>query len=67
MARVLGRPCFLVAPRFGLRLVLGELAEELLFPSLRVRPAAAEASGYTFRFPDLEPALRHVLHRPPRP
>jgi uncharacterized protein (TIGR01777 family) len=67
LARVLGRPCFLVAPRFGLRLVLGELAEELLFPSLRVRPAAAEASGYTFRFPDLEPALRHVLHRPPRP
>jgi uncharacterized protein len=67
LARVLGRPCFLVAPRFGLRLVLGELAEELLFPSIRVRPAAAQASGYTYRFPDLEPALRHVLHRPPRP
>jgi uncharacterized protein (TIGR01777 family) len=67
LARVLGRPAFLVAPRFGLRLALGELAEELLFPSLRVQPAAALASGYTFRFPDLEPALRHVLHRPPRP
>jgi uncharacterized protein (TIGR01777 family) len=67
LARVLGRPTFLVAPRFGLRLVLGELAEELLFASIRVRPAAAQASGYTFRFPDLEPALRHVLQRPPRP
>jgi uncharacterized protein (TIGR01777 family) len=67
LARVLGRPCFLVAPRFGLRLVLGELAEELLFPSIRVRPAAAQTSGYTYRFPDLEPALRHVLNRPPRP
>jgi uncharacterized protein len=67
LARVLGRPHFLVAPRIGLRLVLGELAKELLFPSLRVQPAAAQASGYTFRFPDLEPALRHVLHRPPRP
>jgi uncharacterized protein (TIGR01777 family) len=64
LARVLGRPSFLVAPRFGLRLVLGELAKELLFPSLRVQPAAAQASGYTFRFPDLEPALRHVLGRP---
>jgi uncharacterized protein (TIGR01777 family) len=64
LARVLGRPHFLVAPRIGLRLVLGELAKELLFPSLRVRPAAAQASGYTFRFPDLEPALRHVLGRP---
>jgi uncharacterized protein (TIGR01777 family) len=63
LARVLGRPSFLIAPRFGLRLVLGELAEELLFPSLRVQPAAAQASGYNFGFPDLEPALRHVLGR----
>jgi uncharacterized protein len=66
LARVLGRPGVLPAPRFALRLLLGELAAELLFTSLRVQPAAAQASGYTFRFPDLEPALRHVLHRPPR-
>jgi uncharacterized protein len=64
LARVLGRPGFLMAPRPALRLLLGELAEELLFPSLRVQPAAAQASGYTFRFPDLEPALRHILNRP---
>ena len=67
LARVLGRPSFLPAPRFALGLVLGELAAELLFTSLRVQPVAAQASGYTFRFPDLEPALRHVLNRPPRP
>ena len=64
LARVLGRPSFLSAPRFALRLLLGELAEELLFVSQRVRPAAAQASGYTFKFPELEPALRHVLNRP---
>ena len=64
LARVLGRPGFLVAPRFALRLALGELADELLLASLRVQPAAAQASGYTFRFPELEPALRHVLNRP---
>jgi uncharacterized protein len=64
LARVLGRPGFLAAPRFALRLVLGELADELLFTSLRVQPAAAQASGYTFRFPQLEPALRHILDRP---
>jgi uncharacterized protein len=63
LARVLGRPGFLAAPRFALRLLLGELAEELLFTSLRVRPAAAQASGYTFRFPELEAALRHLLGR----
>jgi uncharacterized protein len=65
LARVLGRPGFLAAPRFAVRLLLGELAEELLFASLRVQPAAAQASGYAFRFPELEPALRHVLGRPP--
>jgi uncharacterized protein len=66
LARVLRRPGVLAAPAFGLRLLLGELAEELLLSSLRVRPAAALASGYTFRFPELEPALRHLLDRPAR-
>ncbi|HEX8132587.1 MAG TPA: DUF1731 domain-containing protein, partial [Actinomycetes bacterium] len=64
LARVLGRPGFLLAPRFALRLALGQLADELLLASLRVQPAAAQASGYRFRFPELEPALRRVLNRP---
>ena len=67
LARVLGRPAFLAVPEVVPRLLLGQLAEELLFPSLRVQPAAAEASGYAFRFPELEPALRHLLDRPQRP
>jgi uncharacterized protein len=67
LARVLGRPGFLAAPRFALRLLLGELADELLFKSLRVQPAAAQASGYTFSFTELEPALRHIFDRAPRP
>jgi uncharacterized protein len=65
LASVLGRPGFLTAPELGLRLLLGELADELLLASLRVLPAAAQASGYAFRFPELEPALRHILDRPP--
>jgi uncharacterized protein (TIGR01777 family) len=67
LARVLGRPGFLAVPHLALRLLIGELADELLFASLRVQPAAAQASGYAFRFPELEPALRHLLDRPPRP
>ena len=42
------------------------MAEELLFYSIRATPAAALATGYAFRFPTLEPALRHVLQRPLR-
>jgi uncharacterized protein (TIGR01777 family) len=64
LARVLGRPALLPVPALGPRLLLGQMADELLFSSARVHPAATQASGYTFRYPDLEPALRHVLHRP---
>ena len=64
LARVLGRPALAPVPRLGPRLVLGEMAEELLFYSIRVQPEATLASGYRFRWPELEPALRHLLNRP---
>lgn len=66
LAHVLRRPTLLPVPRFAPRLVLGQLAEELLFISLRVAPERAMASGYTFRQPGLEEALRAVLGRPSR-
>ena len=61
LGRVLGRPTFMPpVPRFALRTVLGEFADVLL-ASQRVYPRAAQAAGFTFRFPDLEPALRDIL------
>jgi len=64
LARVLRRPALLPVPMLGPRLLLGQMADELLATSARVYPAVAQASGYAFRHPDLEPALRHVLDRP---
>jgi len=64
LARVLGRPAFLHVPAIAPKLVLGELADELLFTSLRARPARLLETGYTFEFPDLETTLRHTLSRP---
>lgn len=61
LGRVLGRPAVLPVPRFGPRLVLGEMADELIYASARVLPEAALASGYTFRHSDLEAGLRSVL------
>jgi uncharacterized protein len=60
---VLSRPAFLPAPAFALRLALGEMADALLLTSARVRPQRLESSGYEFRFPELGPALRHMLGR----
>jgi uncharacterized protein (TIGR01777 family) len=63
LGRVLGRPTFLAVPRPALAVALGrELASEFL-GGQRVLPTRLEASGYRFRHPDLEGALRHLLGR----
>jgi hypothetical protein len=62
LGRVLGRPALFPAPGPALRLVLGERVEALL-ASQRLRPAVAEATGYRFRFVELEPALRDLFDR----
>jgi uncharacterized protein (TIGR01777 family) len=64
LGRVLGRPSVVPVPRFGPELLLGrELADNLMFTGQRVQPAVLLASGYTFRFPTLDGALRHVLRK----
>ncbi|MDH4135845.1 MAG: DUF1731 domain-containing protein [Anaerolineae bacterium] len=62
-ARVLGRKPGLPMPAFLLRLMLGEMAEEFALASRRIEPRRPLASGYSFRFPELEGALRHELGR----
>jgi uncharacterized protein len=60
LARVLGRPGFLPAPGFALRIALGEMADSLL-QGQRAVPSRLADLGYTFRWPQLEPALRDLL------
>ncbi|HMD70112.1 MAG TPA: TIGR01777 family oxidoreductase [Bryobacteraceae bacterium] len=62
LARVLRRPAVFPVPEFALRLLFGEMADVLL-ASQRVAPAAAEAAGFRFRFPQLAAALEGLLHR----
>jgi hypothetical protein len=61
LARVLRRTAFLSVPAPAVRLLLGEMADELLLASQRVQPSRLKASGYRFHHPDLESALRHLL------
>lgn len=62
LARVLARPALLPAPRFAVRLALGEMAD-VLFDSIRAVPAAAEKAGFSFEYRDLDVALRAVLRK----
>jgi uncharacterized protein len=61
LARVLRRPHLLRAPRFALRLALGEMADAALLAGQRAVPAKAQALGFRFRWPELEAALRDLL------
>ena len=63
LGRVLGRPAVLQAPAPALRLAFGEMAGSALLGSQRVLPVRLLASGYRFRYPSLEPALRFLLGR----
>ena len=62
LARVLHRPAIFPAPAFAVRLVLGEMADELLLASQRVEPKVAMESGFRFQYPQLETALGHALN-----
>lgn len=61
LGNVLHRPTFLPVPRFGVKAVLGESADELALASARVIPAKLKQRGHSFRFEDLDPALRFLL------
>lgn len=56
LAAAVHRPAIFPVPALALKLLFGEMSEVLL-ASQRVQPAAAEAAGYRYRFPQLEGAL----------
>ncbi len=60
LGRVLHRPAFLNMPAFAVKLVFGEMGEELLLSSARVQPKKLEQMDFQFTYPDLEGALRHL-------
>jgi len=61
LGRVLHRPASIPVPAFALRLAFGEMADEAILASARVVPGVLQATGFTFKYPTLEPALIHLL------
>lgn len=58
---VLRRPAILPVPRFAVELLFGEMGREAMLAGFRVKPAKLIESKFKFRFPDLAPALRHLV------
>lgn len=63
LGRVLGRPVLIPVLAPAARLVFGQVADEMLLASQRVEPSRLLASGYRFRYPDLEDVFRRALDR----
>jgi uncharacterized protein (TIGR01777 family) len=61
LGRALNRPAILPLPAWPLRLLLGDLAHELLLCGQRVLPYKAQATGFVFAHGTLEEALAGIL------
>ena len=61
VGQVLHRPTVFPMPAFAARLVLGEMADELLLSSARVTPKKVQSHGFEFHYPDLTSCLTSEL------
>jgi NAD dependent epimerase/dehydratase family enzyme len=58
---VLGRVTVLPLPTFMVKLLFGEMGDELLLTSCRAEPAELNRAGFSFKYPDLEQALNYLI------
>lgn len=57
LAAHMRRPCFLRMPKHAVKLLMGQMGEELLLSGKKVVPTNALAYGYTFQYAELNQAL----------
>ena len=62
LGKALKRPALIPMPAFVLKLMMGQMAEELLLSGQRVMPQKILDAGYSFKFKQLPEALHDVLH-----
>jgi len=60
LAKVLRRPCCLPIPAFVLRIMFGQMADELFLASQRVCPAKLIDTGFEFKYSELKKALESI-------
>ena len=60
LGRAIHRPALAPAPRFALKIALGEMADALV-ASQRALPKRAQAAGYHFRYPEIDIAFRGIF------
>jgi uncharacterized protein (TIGR01777 family) len=61
LGRILHRPTLIPIPAFGMRTLMGEMADEALLSSQRAEPARLREIGHVFHHPTLDTALTAAL------
>lgn len=61
LGKSLGRPAFLPAPGIALKLVFGQMAEELLLSGQQAMPARAVSEGFEFAYPSIGSAMQAAV------
>lgn len=62
LGRVLKRPSWFHVPAFLIKLVMGQMGEEMLLASQKVHPDRLLEEGFTFQFSELRMALTNILN-----
>jgi uncharacterized protein len=61
LGRAVRRPAMLRVPALAVKLLFGQMGREALLGGARVVPDRLLGSGFVFDYPQLAPALRHLL------
>ena len=61
MGKVLHRPTFIATPTLAIKLLFGQMGEEMLLNGQHVIPKILLAHGFTFQYPDITLALKYAL------
>lgn len=61
LAKSLHRPCFLKTPAFILKLIFGQMAEEIMIHGQKVLPDKAMRHGFEFSYPTIEQSLSKIF------
>jgi uncharacterized protein (TIGR01777 family) len=62
LGHVLNRPTFMSIPKTIIQWLMGEMGEELLLNSQRVKPDVLLANGFRFQYSTLDEALKSILY-----
>lgn len=62
VAKSIRRPCLLKMPGFLLKIIFGQMAEEIMLQGQQVLPRKALQHGFEFRYPMIEESLKKIFN-----